>query len=242
MSKIILSLHRSMVVAMKWSFVIQQKLKIASLLGCLIVMVLLANFMWKKHMGSMNKSFSSIYKDRLLPATDIVYLTEHLYNKRLLMEHYLLITEAESEVALVEQMQWHNRQVDSLIHNFESTYLVDQESKSLLGLKNKVEEYVRMENAILALSHEQGRAAGTAMFEQEGKAVFMCTIKHLHELTRIQSEVGKELVGDSQHIVSSTNILSSLEVGLVLIIGLIVQVLIVSSRMVNIKPKNFNMN
>ncbi|WP_187270072.1 MCP four helix bundle domain-containing protein [Pontibacter qinzhouensis] len=229
-------------VAMKWSFVIQQKLKIAALLGCLIVMVLLANFMWNRHMGSMNKSFTSIYNDRLIPATAIVYLTEHLYTKRLLMERYLLITDAEPEAALIEQMQWRNRQVDSLLHHFESTYLVKQESISLSGFKNKVEEYVQMEHAILALSHRQGRAAGMQLFEQEGKAVFECTIKHLHELTKIQSDVGKELVGDSQHIVSSTNILSSLEVGLVLVIGLIVQVLIVSSRMVNLKNKNFNLN
>ncbi len=204
-------------------------------------MVLLANFMWKKHMGSMNKSFASIYNDRLIPATDIVYLTEHLYNKRLLLEHYLLVTKLEPQMELTKQMQWHNRQVDSLISNFEKTYLIDQESRSLSGFKAKVKEYKEVEGAILALSQADSREAGLVMFEHEGKEVFQRTIAHLHELTKIQSEVGKELMGDSEHIMSSSSILSSLEVGLVLVIGLIVQVLIASSKMVNMKTKNFNL-
>jgi GT2 family glycosyltransferase len=61
---------------MKWSFVIQQKFKTAIILGGMMCMIVGATLISRMNMEGIDKSFSSIYQDRLIPATNIIYLTE----------------------------------------------------------------------------------------------------------------------------------------------------------------------
>lgn len=227
---------------MRWAFAIQQKMKIAFLLAFLLILVVLTNFLGSKNIGDMNKSFVSIYNDRLIPATEITYLTEDLYSKRLLLERFLLSGEEEQTGKLQEELHRHNKRIDSLILEYEKTYLVVQESVYLAEFKRKVQDYAQVEKEILSLRGEEAKETGQEMFENKGKPVFQQAMAHLHALTQIQSDVGKELIKDSQVIVASTNILSSLQIALAVIIGIIVQVLILTSRMVKFSPKNFNLN
>ena len=74
---------------MKWSFVIQQKIKASLLLGGIMVVILLSALVSRMSLDNIDHSLSSIYQDRLVPTVDMVYLSEHLYSKRLLLEQGL---------------------------------------------------------------------------------------------------------------------------------------------------------
>ncbi|MCE7040958.1 MCP four helix bundle domain-containing protein [Dyadobacter sp. CY312] len=221
---------------MKWSFVIRQKLKAALLLSGIMAFIILGSLIARNSMEGIDKSFSSIYQDRLIPATTIIYLTENLYGKRLSLEKFLLSDDQRTSHEISSGLSLYDSRIDSLISAFEKTYLVDQEAKSLAAFKNRVEEYVLLEKMILNL-HASGHVdAGKKLFEGAGANTFQSTINNLNELTSIQSNIGQELVKESKSDMASFGLISFLQIALAIIIGLIVLVLIQNSKIIN-KPK-----
>ncbi|MCF0051552.1 MCP four helix bundle domain-containing protein [Dyadobacter sp. LJ53] len=233
---------------MKWSFVIQQKLKAALLLGGIMVLIILATLLSRRNMEGIDKSFSSIYQDRLIPATTIIYLTENLYGKRLSLEEYLLTNGAGNESEIKSQLSAHNQRIDSLIAAFEKTYLVDEEAKSLTTFKTEVVKYTALEKSVLNLCNAGEQEEGKKLFAGAGANTFRNTITNLNELTNIQSSIGKDLMKESKSDIASFGIISFLQIGLAVVIGLMLLVLIQNSAIVN-KPKitgeknrHFNLN
>ena len=221
---------------MKWSFIIREKLKAAALLSGIMLMIIIGTLIARSHMSGIDKSFSSIYQDRLLPATTIIYMTENLYGKRLSLEKFLLANDKIASEQIAADLLIHNTAIDSLISSFEKTYLVDQEAKSLAAFKNRIREYVLLEKMILNL-HSSGNSDGSRLlFEGAGANTFQSTIHHLNELTTIQSNVGKELMNESKSNMASFGMISFLQISLAVVIGLIILVFIQSSNIIN-KPK-----
>lgn len=219
---------------MKWSFVIRQKLKATLLLGGIMVVIVLGTIVSRRNISGIDRSFSSIYQDRLIPATTIIYLTENLYGKRLLLEKHLLTppNEMSSEKVSVLLLK-HDKSIDSLIHLFEKTYLVDQEAKSLSVFKNRVDEYALLERMMLNLYNAGHPEAGKEIFEGAGARTFQSTIGNLNDLTKIQSLVGKQLIKESQGNFASYTMISFMQLGLAIIIGLIILVFIKNSGIIN---------
>ena len=221
---------------MKWSFVIQQKLKTALLLSAVMLMIILGTLISSRNMRGLDKSFASIYKDRLVPATTITYLTENLYGKRLSLEKFLLSDDLKTCDQLSLQLLAYDNNIDSLINAFEKTYLVDEEAKSLATFKNHVAEYVLMEKKILNF-HESGAAeTGRKIFEGEAAKTFQNTINNLNELTSMQSRIGKELMKESQSEMASVGMISFLQIALAIVVGLIILIFIQNSKIIN-QPK-----
>jgi hypothetical protein len=69
---------------MKWAYHVKDKMKMAAVLLLIIVLILVNNISNRKTFSNLNESIASIYKDRLMPATYIFQLTDHLYQKKLL--------------------------------------------------------------------------------------------------------------------------------------------------------------
>lgn len=218
---------------MKWSFVIQQKLKAALLLGGVMGLIIVATLLSRHNMEGIDRSFSSIYQDRLIPATTIIYLTENLYGKRLSLEAHLLSPENESDNDVRLKLAAHNVHIDSLINAFEKTYLVDKEAKSLTAFKREVREYALLEKSVLRLSNEGAVEEGKKLFAGTGAGTFKKTIANLNELASIQSDIGKDLMKESKSDIASFGIISFLQIALAIIIGLMLLVLIQSAAIVN---------
>ncbi len=227
---------------MKWSFVIQQKIKAALLLGGIMALVLVSALLSRSNMAGIDRSFSSLYEDRLVPAVDMVYLTEHLYRKRLLMEKYVLSGPESSPGKVARQLDMHNADIDSLIREFEKTYLVAEESESLRAFEHRLGEYAAMEKAILRLCEVGNQQAGQELFEGKSSSLFQHTVVRLNELTQIQSSVGKELLKKSHSHVIQSEFLSTIQICMVILIGLMVMVLIRGSQIIKQDTKPFHLN
>jgi hypothetical protein len=227
---------------MKWSFVIQQKIKAALLLGSIMLLVLASALLSRNNMEGIDKSFSSMYQDRLIPAVDMVYLTENLYRKRLLMERYVLLNEEAETGQVARQIDKHNNRINSLIQEFEKTYMVAEESKSLQAFQRRLREYAATERAIFRLCEAGNREAGQELFEGEGNRLFQHTILRLNELTQIQSSVGKELLRKSHSDVIQSEFLSTIQICMVIIVGLILMALIKGSKIINRDARPFHLN
>jgi hypothetical protein len=227
---------------MKWPFIIREKIKIALLLGTIMLLVGFTTVMEKRNIESISKSFSSIYHDRLIPATDIFYLTENLYTKRLLMENFLYAGGAMPVEELRKQLAERSAAIDKLIAKFEKTLLVENESVSLQAFKQRAEHYKKVEVNILDNVTRESRESAQHLYETEGRDDLRHTIQRLEELTKIQSSVGLSLIDDSKDVISSSQVVLTLQIAMAIVIGLLVQALILASKVVNIDNKNFNLN
>ncbi len=226
---------------MKWTYAVQQKLKVASLLMGVMGLIILFNIVERRNIAEMNKSVTSIYNDRLLPATDIFYLTENLYSKRFLMEKFL--ADGRKDPGLLRsELTRHDHQIASLIKQFEKTYLVDKESAFLNEFKQKVAAYQVLERRVLSHADNRGIEQAKLLYAKEGQLQLMQTVGQLAELTKIQTAVGGEILHESRGLLATSDLLSSLQMVLAIAIGVIILSLVAASRNVSLREKFFHMN
>jgi Four helix bundle sensory module for signal transduction len=227
---------------MKWSFIIQQKIKAALLLSGVMVFIILNSLMSRSSMNTIDRSFSSIYQDRLVPAIDIVYLSEHLYTKRLLLEKELSNKEPKDVPVLIRQLHGHDQKIDSLIAEFEQTILIEEEVKSLAAFKKNMQAYSVLEKQVLSLGVNSSFDAGRELFYTQGALVFQKSIHQLSKLTKIQSVVGKELMKDSHTEAHYINLLFTLQIVIAIVIALLILGLIHSSKIIKQDSAPFHLN
>lgn len=227
---------------MKWTFIIQQKIKAALLLTGIMALVTLSTLISRNNVRGIDKSFSSIYQDRLLPAVDLFYLSENLYSKRLLLEDHLVSGNAVPSAEIRTRLSTYNQRIDSLIRKVEETYLVREESKSLRAFKQDIKVYAAQEQTILRLSDTHQKEAGSQLFSTNSAITFREAISHLNTLTNIQSTVGGELVKESHSESALVDMISTLQIALSIITGTLILGLIKSSKIINQNPRSFPLN
>lgn len=221
---------------MKWFFNIPQKFKTSILLMVIVITVLSTSFWGNTMVLKINESFSSIYKDRLLPANELFHMSDLFYQKRLLMQEYVKNphTINNTHTTLAEK----NKQIDSILHDYEQTYLVSEESKSLIDLKGKIGELSIAENRLL-----QDQENLSQQLEQEIIPLFDEIRLELITLSKIQTTVGKELLNGSESFKANASFIHYCQLAMLLIIMIIIQGIIFSAKsIIPKKPQNFNLN
>lgn len=229
---------------MKFAYSIKNKMTIAVMLFCIMACSILIRILEDKTIQGMNDAFVSMYNDRLIPATDLFYLAENVYDKRYLLEEALYNSDsvAIDHSYLRKRLAAHNSSIDSLVAKYEQTFLIKQERSRLDELKNHLKESVIIENSVLISSDRHSVEAGRLLFETQGKAAFLTSTQKLSELTRIQTEVGQELIRDSKFAVSGSKLYSSLQIALAIVIGILIVAIVYASNVVKIPTDKFNLN
>lgn len=179
--------------------------KATALLIIVMALLLFSNISDRRRLRDVRESFSSIYDDRLMPATYIFRITDHLYQNRLLAEREY---SAERDAML----QGHDDEIAILITQYETTYLTEEESRQWAAFKYHLSMYDASE-----------KDGGNELLESDhfNQAMFC-----LNELSKIQVGEGSVLHEQSRAIIDGTNAFSEFEFTLVMILGLISLVLI----------------
>ncbi|MGK7390558.1 MAG: MCP four helix bundle domain-containing protein [Candidatus Cyclobacteriaceae bacterium M2_1C_046] len=221
---------------MKWFFNIPQKFKTSLLLLVIVVTVLSTSFWGNSMVLKINESFSSIYKDRLLPANELFHLSDLFYQKRLLMQEFVHKSDAVDKT--YAELNDKNQQIDSILHDYEQTYLVTEESRSLIDLKGKIKQLALGENRILLNPQNSAQ-----LIEQEMIPLFHEIRTDLIILSEIQTTVGKELLNGSETFKANSSFIHYCQLTMLLIILIIVQGIIFSAKsIIPKKPQRFNLN
>lgn len=228
---------------MKWTYVVQQKLKVALLLTAVMVLVGLTNFLERRNIEKMDATFASIYHDRLIPATDFFYMTGNIFNRRLLMEQFLYAADVElSADSVSAKLDSHETSINQLVDKFSKTYLLQNESVELNNFKASLKKYDLHESQILNAYKNQSREAAQKLYESAGKKEMLEILRHLEELTEIQSAEGLAMMHGSQDIASNSSLLLTLQIVVAIFIGIMIQALIMASNTTNTTGKHFHLN
>lgn len=229
---------------MRFAYSVKQKMKIAMLLFCIMACTILIRFLEDKSVKSMNASFVSLYNDRLVPATDLFYIAEFVDQKRSLMEEvlYLPASHPFNVTALKQNLDKINVSIDSLIKDYEKTFLVKQEKQKVTELKAWLSGHNNIENKLLNVATLQGVEKARLMYENFGRNAPGEIIQKLSELMRIQRQVGEELTKDTAFMVSGNKIYSSFQLALAILIGILIVGIVFTSNVVKISNDKFNLN
>ncbi|TXH30130.1 MAG: hypothetical protein E6Q96_02170 [Cyclobacteriaceae bacterium] len=209
---------------MKWVYAVQQKMRVALLLAVVLLLVFFKSLFDRHNVTELGDSFSSIYEDRLVVESYIYKLSDHLYQKQLLMEQ---CSQQDDRQKLVTQIAQHNQAIFRLIQEYEKTRLTTQESTFFENFKRNMKEMVALEYQFL---NSQNTAEASELDIQ-----FVTATQNLNQLSSIQVEEGKNMTNQSQRIIAGSSMLTQFEWGMLIVIGLMIQALIFASN--SIVPK-----
>ncbi|MEP2771677.1 MAG: MCP four helix bundle domain-containing protein [Fulvivirga sp.] len=208
---------------MKWLYSIKEKLKIAMALAIVFLLVLITNTINTNHFTEIQKSFTSFYEDRLLVENYIFKLSRELNEKRIKFYSHKELNFKEKGSA--------NHRIDSLIIEFQKTVLTQEEAMVLSQFVEGIDKLYLLEDE---LKLAEADIADNYM-PQELKRQYNGLSELLLRLSDIQLEEGQRLMDDSNNIVAINYSYSRIEIIVLIVVGLIIQALIFTSR--SMKPK-----
>ncbi|NEM98759.1 MCP four helix bundle domain-containing protein [Pontibacter burrus] len=228
---------------MSWSFGINQRNKVSLAFAAVFVVIILANWVVSYSMEQVGKQFQSVYQDRLVPSLDISEILERYYQNRMLLEEHVLATQASSHDSLQQLIVANTTVIDSVVLKYEQTYLVESEKENLANYKTRFAELVQVQDRILALSAQGNKAEARKLYRTDGQSAFQGLLDPLHQLIKVQGDVGQELYQSANRSVMMLKVVSYSVIALAVVIALIVGTLLQTSRKLNnIKTQKYNLN
>lgn len=185
----------------------------------LLGLILTSIFLSRRSIHDIQQASSSIYKDRLVPTGMLVKLTAAVYRKRLLLETYVLTNNRPNKGLISSTLDRFNRRTDSLLTEFDRTKLTEKEADRLRLLRQQLTVYNQLEGE-LTTNLVDLPAARQALFAGNGSTAFGQVAQTLDELATLQLTVGEELLDESRGQTNYIYVLTALQIGLVLMIGL----------------------
>lgn len=217
---------------MRWIYRIQQKLQVAFLLALVLAGVFIKNTIERNNVSELGDSFSSVYEDRLLVEGYIYQLADRLYQKKIILDH---CAESKDPGAVRAEIAKHNKAINMLVANYEKTKLTAAEEISFQSLKSALTEMEKLEAEYLKPDTETLHQ--TSLANQ-----FLNASSSLNQLSNIQLAEGKSLTDQSKKIVAGSSILTQFELGMILIIGLIIQALVLASNSITPPVQKHQLN
>lgn len=178
--------------------------RVRALLALIIVFLLVfaTNKMDKNHFQKVQESFSSVYEDRLV-AKDYIYKISRLLD----IKKNDLIT---GEISGVDYSI--NDSIRVLIDKYSESNLTENEAKSFSRLKSKLDNLLNVEK-------NTGNSSERAL-------KIVDVLSELDQLANIQMIEAKKELTKSNRLIDSSNLISALEIGALILIGIIIQLLI----------------
>jgi hypothetical protein len=226
---------------MKFAYSLKQKGTIVLLLFLIMACTVLIRVLEDKSIKNLEKAFSTLYYDRLIPATDIFHISEKLYAKRVILETYIYSSEADKK-AVEDQLNKYDIQIQTLIEKYEKTYLVSNEKDQLGQLKAKILAARNFENSVLNNDEFQDESDLKEKLLDQSEASFLGISNSLSQLTNVQTVVGEELQTNTKKIISGSNFYSTLQLILAVVIGILIVSILFASNVVNIKSDKYHLN
>ncbi len=207
---------------MKWNEPFDKKYKAGFALLILLLMMVMVIFAHKNNLSKLQHSLTSIYSDRLVAENYLYKLSHEIYKKKLHLD--------ESGAIFSER----NDSIERIIHQYDKTLLTKDESSQLASLKS----HLKVSDSIEDQIENSSSAREIDSLQIRLGSQYDIILADLNGLTSIQLSEGQKLIAESNRIVASDNITSRLEMGLLIIFGLLIMLIlsVLKSRKIRTAP------
>lgn len=192
---------------MKWTFRIPNKLGTSLLLMGALVLVLVNNLKERSNSKQLKTAFESIYEDRLMAESYILRLSDALHQIQELLENPSSPDREQLKVRIAEI-----EEINLLYLNTELT-------------KTEEQHFDHFEK----LTWELTKALNSGGIETANTKIGEA-LRDLHLLSEIQVTEAQSLLAQTQRIFSSGSLSSQFEIGLVIVLGLMIQSILFASK------------
>lgn len=209
----------------KRAFHYRTKIKLGFGLVFLMILLVVAKKFEENSLAEIDQSFTSIYEDRLVPATAIFDMQENLYRKHEILQKALNSSQ-RNKYSPAASIAACNHNMDSLLTAYKQTHFLDEETNYLHRFEKDLARYNALETEVLRKLQLEDQNGALALFEEQMADPFNDAILQLSSLNHLQLEAGKDLVAGEKVAGASMKMLFRLETGLILLIGLLFYLLV----------------
>lgn len=214
---------------MKWTYIIDQKFKAAIAMLIVFLIVMATNLIDTQHFSTIQKSYTSVYEDRLLAENYLFQISRYLHERNL-----SLALEKHDAIMVSDTLDYF---VNDVILKYELTKLTLEERQYFESLKIGLERLKTMENELKKTITSSEEYKLQIDFTDQ----IQMTWADLNGLSQIQLSESKKLVQDSDQIINThNNITSQLEIAILIVLGLIILALIFSSKSTSSKFRQYS--
>jgi len=209
---------------MKWTYSIKNKITAAVLLAAILIVTLANNLVERSHFKQLDASFASMYEDRMLVESYIFKLYENLHQRQ------ILIMEQEAQegyMHLASALSASRTQRNQLIEKYATTYLTPEEEIEFDKLKAIVGNIDMLEKGLVMNESSTDQLNQLVIDNNE---ITSEAFNSLSALSAIQTSEAQTIRDESEKIILGNISISQLEMAILIIIGLVIQALIFSSK------------
>lgn len=200
---------------MSWKLTIAQRIRAGAALIVVFLLILATNMIDSNHFEVVQKSMTSIYEDRLIGKQYIYLISRQLDTKQNLLQ-----VGQSADANNINQAA--NEEIRELMGKLGLTKLTESEAKRLKQLKIKLDR----------LFSDEKRFGMEEVVDQEMpeldeiESYYTGIYEELDALSEIQVREGQREVFFSTRSIESSNLISRIEIGVLVVLGLLFQLLI----------------
>lgn len=191
------------------------KFQMIAALLVVFLLVLATNLMDNKHFKTVKESLTTMYEDRLV-VIDIIYEIRNIIHLQQLSYF------SERHQLDAGELKSGSDQIDQLIDQFATTKLTTEESVFFELLISQIADVRKLESRFSSLSEENRSSS----IHDDLESGYEKIIKTLDALSQIQLKEGKNQLSFSEKAVRDSSLMSKFEIGFLVLIGIILQVII----------------
>ncbi len=200
------------------------RFRLAVVLLALVGTIMAGKFWEGLYVENLRRDCGSLFQDRLLPTIMLFQLLDEVHARRATLDAHLYHDSRQRDESLDYALGEHHATIEQLLRQFEKTYLVDEESRTLSELRESLRLYDEAEKEALARNAAgEGKPDDAAL-----SAPFEAIHRELTQLTRVQEIVGQDLKEDSRISAAYVSVLLYFQLGVAFVLGLMASALALS--------------
>ncbi|WP_421798918.1 MCP four helix bundle domain-containing protein [Haliscomenobacter sp.] len=223
---------------MKWTYGIRQKAAASVLLAVVLGLVMLNNLVERNQIRRLDKSFSSMYEDRLLAESYLFQLYDQLQQKNELFQASLQAKHPDIQQFDIDQ---HQKKLNAIIDKFEKTQLTKEEADKYQRFKTILADMSAIDAQVMDQTEQHSEIQSNLIERSEASTTKAFAV--LAELSEIQTTEGQVLRSQSKRIMLGNLSASYFEMAILVIIALLIQGLVLSTKTLQLpKTQGSNLN
>ncbi len=199
---------------MGWKLTVEQKIRAGVALAIVFLLIVATNQIDSHHFSIVKNTLTTVYEDRIL-------VKNYIYNISRLLDKKQNALRSNSYTQLDSLNNASNDSIRVMVNKFAKTYLTEQEGVHFRSLQNSL-------NSLY--NHEDQLSSGTTDDELPTIDVidnyYARIFDDLDALSKIQIEESRREIMNSNRSIDTSNLISRIEIGVLIFIGVLLQLLI----------------
>jgi hypothetical protein len=203
----------------------KRKITALVIIGLLMLLMYGKNLTERQAFKSISSTFAEVYNDRLVVEGYIFRISENLFKIQKLVDHCDINYDYSK---VVNEIAENEKNIMSIVTDFEKTNLTENEEKYLSEFKYIIENDLQIKNYSLLYSDSSGVNLNQVKLYDEKISKAR---QDLDDLSKIQLEEGEKLINKANTIINRSQIWSQFEVALLIILALALYLLLFRNKL-----------